>query len=108
LKETILTFSQLKFLPIFFGLTILGINLFLKTYRWQILLNSPVLTSRIFAILTIGYLVNNLLPARAGELARIYLMGRKEGVGMSKTLGTIIIEKTRCLCFNSYSVLVWN
>jgi len=93
-QETLLLLKRVNFLPIFLGLIFLGINLFLKTYRWRILLDSPVLPSRIFAILTIGYLVNNLLPARAGELARIYLMGRKEGVGMSKTLGTIIIEKT--------------
>ena len=75
------------------GFCFLGTGLFLKTHRWRILLNSTVLPSRIFAALTIGYLVNNILPARAGELARIYLIGRKEGVGISKTLGTVIIEK---------------
>jgi len=93
LKEVFFILTTINLIPVFLGLIFLGTGLILKTWRWRILLDSSVLPSRIFAALTIGYLVNNILPARAGELARIYLIGRKEGVGLSKTLGTIIIEK---------------
>lgn len=91
--EVFSVLKQIRPWPLILGFFFLGTGLFLKTYRWRILLDSSVLPSRVFAALTIGYLVNNILPARAGELARIYLIGRKEGVGLSKTLGTIIIEK---------------
>jgi len=85
--------SRINPLPLIFGFLFLATGLFLKTWRWRILLNYEVLASKLFAILTIGYLVNNLLPARAGELARIYLVGRREKVGLAKTIGSIVAEK---------------
>lgn len=78
---------------VFFGFFFLLTGLLLKTWRWRILLEKQVLSSKLFAILTVGYLANNLLPARAGELVRIYLVGRKEKLGISKTLGSIVVEK---------------
>lgn len=92
-SEIISVFSRIEPFWVIFGFFFFGVGLFLKTWRWRILLDSPVSPTRIFAALTIGYLINNLLPARAGELTRIYLIGRKEGVGISRTLGTVIIEK---------------
>lgn len=85
--------SKTNPLPIILGLFPLAIAIFLKTWRWRILLDTRLPFSRIFAILTIGYLVNNILPARLGEAARIYLVGRREKVGIVKTLATIIMEK---------------
>lgn len=79
--------------PIVLGVIILCFNLFLKTYRWYILLNYSVPKTKVFAALSIGYLVNNLLPARLGELARVYLVGRREKAGLINTLGTIIVER---------------
>lgn len=92
-SEIISVFAKLEPFWLILGFFFFGLGLLLKTWRWRILLDSHVSPTRIFAALAIGYLVNNLLPARAGELARIYLIGRKENVGISKTLGTVIIEK---------------
>ncbi len=76
------------------GLIIFTLGLLLKTKRWLLLLDEKKLSfNTIFSVLCIGYLVNNLLPARLGEVARIYLVGRREKVGVSKTTGTIVIEK---------------
>jgi len=43
--------------------------------------------------LLIGQLVNALLPARLGEVARIYFVGQTESRSRARTLGTIAVEK---------------
>ena len=44
--------------------------------------------------LLVGQLVNAVLPARMGEVARFYTLGRDEAVSKATTLGTIAAEKT--------------
>lgn len=44
-------------------------------------------------ILLVGFLLNNLLPARAGELVRVVLMARHNGVKASGTLATLFVER---------------
>jgi uncharacterized membrane protein YbhN (UPF0104 family) len=43
--------------------------------------------------LLVGQLVNALLPARLGEVARFTLLGRDEAVSKATALGTIAVEK---------------
>jgi uncharacterized protein (TIRG00374 family) len=68
---------------------------FLKGTGWRYLLLpakksiSPLSTT---AVLVIGLMVNNLLPAKAGELVRAYLIGEKEGLPKSLCLSTILVE----------------
>jgi uncharacterized protein (TIRG00374 family) len=48
---------------------------------------------RAFAALTEGYLLNNILPFRLGELGRAYLVGYGGGIGTSRALGSIVVER---------------
>ena len=70
-------------------------DLSLRTLRWHILLaREPRPGYRgTFAYLVIGYLANNILPARLGELVRAHLLGTREGVGRSRALGSIAMER---------------
>lgn len=52
-----------------------------------------------FLILMQGYLLNNVLPLRLGELGRAYLLGRKTGQGMFNALPAIVIERFYDLAF---------
>jgi uncharacterized protein (TIRG00374 family) len=52
-----------------------------------------------FVILMQGYLLNNVLPLRLGELGRAYLLGRKTGQGMFNALPAIVIERFYDLAF---------
>jgi uncharacterized protein (TIRG00374 family) len=47
---------------------------------------------RAFAAINEGYLLNNILPFRLGELARAYLVGHS-GIGASQALGSIVVER---------------
>jgi hypothetical protein len=41
----------------------------------------------------IGYMGNNLLPARAGDAVRVFLMTPRAGVGMRSVVGTLLAER---------------
>jgi uncharacterized protein (TIRG00374 family) len=68
---------------------------FLKGAGWRSLLLpakkriSPLSTT---AVLIIGLMVNDLFPAKMGELARAYLIGEKEKLPKSLCLSTILVE----------------
>ena len=69
---------------------------FIRALRWKVLL-APVradtgLRSR-FAAVSIGFMANNILPARAGEFARALAISRMEPVSASAAFGTLVIER---------------
>lgn len=68
----------------------------LRAMRWKVLL-AP-LRPRIglrprFAATTIGFMVNNLLPARAGEFARAWSLARMEKMRTSASLASLAVER---------------
>ncbi|RLC79926.1 MAG: UPF0104 family protein [Chloroflexi bacterium] len=66
-----------------------------RTWRWHYLLLSieKIPLPRLFPIVVIGYMGNNVYPARAGELIRAYVLKKKEGISISASLATIIVER---------------
>ena len=81
---------------------------FLMTWRWRFLLDpldAPSLPAPdnargsrytlpdLYGKMMTGYFFNAFFPARAGDLVRAYLMGRKTGMRKTTILATIVIEK---------------
>ncbi|HEX8218105.1 MAG TPA: lysylphosphatidylglycerol synthase transmembrane domain-containing protein [Chloroflexia bacterium] len=89
---------------------------FLMTWRWQHLLDpldvpmpprdtgdslpaptggvrSHVSLLNLYGKMLTGYFFNAFFPARAGDLVRAYLLGRKTGLRKTTILATIVIEK---------------
>jgi len=66
-----------------------------RAVRWRYLLAPmgvfPV--GRLYPVVVIGYMANNLLPVRLGELVRSYYLARRENINTSSTLGTIAVER---------------
>jgi uncharacterized protein (TIRG00374 family) len=71
------------------------IDIGLRALRWQALLSPvkrvPIRTT--LASLLVGYLANNVLPARLGELVRSHDLGQRTGISRSTILGTIVVER---------------
>ena len=67
----------------------------LRTVRWGRIVRPirRISFSKLLPVLFIGFMANNLLPARMGEVVRAYALNRK--TGLSKTLGlaTILLER---------------
>lgn len=71
------------------------LDLGLRSLRWQVLLGEvcPVSWKRLYPVLTIGYMANNLLPARIGELSRAYLIARRESVSAGAVVASVALER---------------
>jgi len=70
-------------------------GVWVRTWRWQYLLNplKKISIRTMFPVVNIGYLGNNIYPARAGEVLRAFVLKRREQVPVSASLATIIVER---------------
>lgn len=77
------------------GIGVYFVGVWVRAWRWHYLLKpiKKIPTKTMFPITTIGYMGNNIYPARAGEVLRAVILKRKEGVSVSASLATIIVER---------------
>ena len=83
-------------LLLFASVFVATFGFFIRALRWKVLL-APVradtgLRSR-FAGVSIGFMANNILPARVGEFARAYALSRMEPVTASAAFGSLVVER---------------
>jgi uncharacterized protein (TIRG00374 family) len=77
------------------GVAVYFVAVWARAWRWHYLLRpvKSIPTLTMFPIVAIGYMGNNVYPARAGEVLRAYVLRRREGVSMSSSLATIVVER---------------
>lgn len=77
------------------GIAVYFLGVWARTWRWHYMLRhlQEVPMGRLFRIVCIGYMGNNIYPARAGEVLRSYVLKREQGVRVSSSLATVIIER---------------
>lgn len=63
-----------------------------RAWRWGYLFPPGPRPSRLFRSLLIGYMGNNLLPLRAGEVVRVYVASR-HGPRFWTTFATVVVER---------------
>jgi glycosyltransferase 2 family protein len=82
-------------------LTLIGTMIWLvvRGIVWRTLLRERASYRDVFLTLCEGYLLNNFLPFRLGEIGRAFLLGRKSELGFMEVLSTIIIERVLDLAF---------
>lgn len=71
------------------------ISLWIRAIRWKILLPARAGSDKkgLFSIVTIAFMVNNILPARIGEAARAFLLWRRNKFTVTESIGSLIIER---------------
>ncbi|MFN0094644.1 MAG: lysylphosphatidylglycerol synthase transmembrane domain-containing protein [Dehalococcoidia bacterium] len=77
------------------ALGVLFLAICARCIRWSVLMRpvAPLSPVQLFPYAIIGYMANNLLPARAGEVVRAYVLGDRERVSKMGTFGTIAVER---------------
>ncbi|MEK7850846.1 MAG: lysylphosphatidylglycerol synthase transmembrane domain-containing protein [Deltaproteobacteria bacterium] len=67
----------------------------IRALRWQYLMGhiKKIGIWSLFSATTIGFMANNLLPARMGEFVRAYVIGTKEEVSVTSSFATIVVER---------------
>ncbi|TAK00874.1 MAG: flippase-like domain-containing protein [Chloroflexota bacterium] len=85
--------ADIEWLPIIAGL--IGLDVLVRAIRWQRLLEPirHVAFGPVLGALLVGYLANNVLPARLGELLRSHYLGDRERLSRTTTLGTVVVER---------------
>lgn len=77
------------------GVAVYFLGVWVRTWRWHYLLRplKNIPTGSMFSIVCIGYMGNNIYPARAGEVLRAAVLKQREGVPISASLATVIVER---------------
>jgi len=92
LSEAIKSVNYLYLIPSIF---LVIISYLLRAMRWRYLIRPIKKNVKIIALfspLMVGFM-SNILPARAGEFIRAYLLSKKENISFSASFATIFIER---------------
>lgn len=88
-KEDLLQADYRYLIPV---LALFILALMTRAFAWRILLLDAIPYRDVFLTLNAGYLLNNILPLRLGELGRALILGR-HGLGFWRVLSTILVER---------------
>lgn len=64
-----------------------------RARSWQTILGHRVPFWRVFGALNAGYLLNNVLPFRLGEVGRAYLISRTQKLTATQALSSVLVER---------------
>lgn len=86
--------SSLKFEYLLLMCISLTLEHVTRAWRWQMILaNRPLDLKHSYFGLVMGYLFNNLLPARAGEFLRAWYLKKKNIAPAGEAFGSVVIER---------------
>jgi uncharacterized protein (TIRG00374 family) len=72
------------------------LSLWLRAIRWRYMTDAVkpgIALHSLFASTMIGFMVNNVLPLRLGEIARPFSLSQKEDLSRSAAFATIVVER---------------
>jgi len=89
-----------------YTLPLMGLNLFalwVRARRWGLLLRpiQPIPSWTLFRVTAIGFMANNILPARIGEVVRAVLLADRARISKTASLATVVVERL----FDGFTVL---
>jgi uncharacterized protein (TIRG00374 family) len=88
-------FGRADYLLAFSAIPLYFVGFWLRTMRWRFLLRpvTDVSVPRLYPVVLIGLMANNIAPLRVGELVRAYLVGERESINKSACFGTIAVDR---------------
>jgi len=92
-----LQLADYGFIALLFLISLIWIGV--RGLVWRALLQEQASYSQVFLTLNEGYLLNNLLPFRLGEVGRAFLLGRKANLGFLQVASTVLIERAMDVAF---------
>jgi len=93
-RPVIAALAQIEPIYLLLAFGVFLLSMLARAVAWWLLLTRSVSLGRTLATLNEGYLLNNVLPWRLGELGRAVLLGRQPGMSTLRVLSTIVIERT--------------
>jgi glycosyltransferase 2 family protein len=78
------------------SMAVYGAATALRSERWRAILHhgsAPASRLDCYALTLVGYMGNNVLPLRAGDVMRVYLMAPRARTSMRNVIGTLVAER---------------
>jgi len=93
-SELMDSFRQINYIWLLPTFVLMCLTYVARAIRWRVLLLpvKEVKTVQLFSPLMVGFMAG-VLPARAGELVRAYLLGKKFELSFASSLATIVVER---------------
>jgi uncharacterized protein (TIRG00374 family) len=94
-SEIIHSVKNVNYIWIIPNVVIVVLTMVIRAERWRYILR-PLSNFRIrhlFPAVMIGFMANNVLPVRLGEIVRAYSLGIKTGRSRSSIFATVVIER---------------
>ncbi len=102
--KLMLAFKEMDYRYLLPSIAVTFISYYIRAVRWKYLLlpikNTAM--SNLFPSTIIGYMANNILPARLGEFVRAYVLGQKEKIETSAVFATLVVDRL----FDGFTVLL--
>ena len=67
--------------------------IFLRSIRWRFLFVEEININDLYKSQLVGYMGNNILPLRLGELLKAYYLEKKSKISKYEVLGTVVLER---------------
>lgn len=103
--ELVEALKHANYLYLLYAMLITLLGLWVRSVRWYFFMKpiQKIGLHSLFSATMIGFMVNNLFPARLGEFMRAYAIGRKENLSKSASFATIVLERI----FDGISILLF-
>lgn len=93
-EKTINSFSKMNPLLILPVIPIYLSSFAFRTFRWKVFLNEKnIRFTSLLSSIFVGFSLNCLLPARAGEIYRAYSFSKRENLAKTKVFTSIVLER---------------
>jgi glycosyltransferase 2 family protein len=83
------TNPALAFVPLIF----VACTVCLSSYKWSKIAGTGVRFREALVAMLIGLFVNNVLPARLGEVAKGYVLSRKTNLSLTYSLASVVLDR---------------
>ncbi len=86
--------SSVHYIYLIPAVILVALTFLFRALRWHYLVRSvkEVTTANLFSPMMIGFM-GNILPARAGEIIRAYMLAKQENISFSASFATIFVER---------------
>jgi glycosyltransferase 2 family protein len=92
IREAVRSFDYRYLIP---ALALYLLGIWTRAFRWSVLLRplTKATTRDVAPITVVGFMANNVLPLRTGEVVRAYVLSKRYDVTKTSALATIAVER---------------
>lgn len=94
-SEIIRISHNINYFFIIAAMAMMVCSVWIRAIRWRILISKVgnVSTKDLYKVTMVGYMGNNILPFKMGELLRAYAISRKQNIVFSGALSSLVVER---------------